>query len=186
MKYPVLLPLFLLSGLLAGCAGTVVSQPSAPSGSGETATTPAATKTGLSVAATCADSKDGSAKTEVTMVAVTVDENGIIRSCIIDQLETALDFDTTGALLTDPDTEFPTKNQLGSAYGMGAVSPIGREWDQQAAALAEYVVGMTADQVAAIPVNEEGRPTGADLMSSATISISPFLEGIVQAVNNAE
>lgn len=188
MKHPILLLMALAPALLTGCSGAVVSQSpseSAPSDPGGNMAAPTSVRTGLSVSTSCADSGDGSAKTDVTLVAVTVDEAGIIRDCVIDQLETELSFDSTGALLTDPNTTFPTKNELGSDYGMGKVSPIGREWDQQAAALADYVTGKTLEQVRAIPVNEEGRTTDVDLISSATISILPFLEGIEQAIENA-
>ena len=34
---------------------------------------------------------------------------------------------------------FPSKNELGGGYGMGKASSIGKEWNEQAAALADYV-----------------------------------------------
>ena len=57
---------------------------------------------------------------------------------------------------------------------MGAVSSIGKEWNEQAAAFAAYVTGKTLDEVAGIAVDEATKPAEADLASSVTISIGGF------------
>ena len=62
----------------------------------------------------------------------------------------------------------------GADYGMGAVSSIGKEWNEQAAAFAAYVTGKTLDEVAGIAVDEATKPAEADLASSVTISIGGF------------
>ncbi len=195
------LSLTLAAGLLAGCAGSPTATPSATPSTTPSVTpsvTPSATpsdttavKTGLSISASVADSKDASAdkdgvaKSEMTLVAVTVDDNGVIDSCVIDIFESKISFDATGKLTTDPATQFPTKNELGDEYGMKKASPIGKEWNEQAAALAEYAVGKTVDELMGLPVNEKGAPTDADLVSSVTISVGGYLAGIQEAVNNA-
>ena len=62
---------------------------------------------------------------------------------------------------------------------MGSISGIGKEWNEQAQSLADYVVGKTIPEVKGISISEEGKPTGADLTASVTMSIeiekwSPF------------
>lgn len=189
------LSLTLSAGLLVGCAGnasnvpTPSNAPSATSSAAPSDTT--AVKTGLSISTSVSGSKaatadkDGVAQSEITLVAVTVDDNGVIDSCVIDIFESKIGFDATGKLTTAPATQFPTKNELGDAYGMKKASPIGKEWNEQAAALAEYAVGKTVDQLMGIPVNEKGAPTDADLISSVTISVGGYLSGIQEAVNSA-
>ena len=46
--------------------------------------------------------------------------------------------------------------------------------NEQAQALADYVVGKTADEVLGIAVDEATKPAEADLASSVTISIGGF------------
>ena len=41
---------------------------------------------------------------------------------------------------------------------MSAISSIGKDWNEQAAAFAEYVKGMTAEEVAGIQINEATKP----------------------------
>ena len=74
------------------------------------------------------------------------------------------------------DTSAPvlSKNDLGTDYGMGKISSIGREWNQQAAAFSAYVAGKTLDEVAGIAVDESTKPADADLAASVTISIGGF------------
>ena len=82
--------------------------------------------------------------------------------------------DSQGQLLTDLTVPVPSKNELGADYGMGSISGIGKEWNEQAQALADYVVGKTADEVLGIAVDEATKPAEADLASSVTISIGGF------------
>ncbi|MGI6151651.1 MAG: hypothetical protein ACOYIR_06840 [Christensenellales bacterium] len=81
---------------------------------------------------------------------------------------------------------FKTKNELGEEYGMAKASDIGKEWNEQAKALAEYVIGKTADEVQGIAVDEEQRPVDADLRASVTIKIDGYIDIIVKAVGNAQ
>ena len=82
--------------------------------------------------------------------------------------------DSQGQFLTDLTVPVPSKNELGADYGMGSISGIGKEWNEQAQALADYVVGKTADEVLGIAVDEATKPAEADLASSVTISIGGF------------
>ena len=188
----------------AGCAGqpaTLADQPEEPpvqdTDSDENLNTDSggALYTGLYAvgslsSSTSAGEKDGLAQTDVTIVAVTVDHSGVIRDCVIDAVQAKVNFDGQGQLLTDLSAPVLSKNELGADYGMGPVSAsmggIGKEWNEQAQALADYVVGKTADEVLGIAVDEATKPADADLSASVTISIGGFQQAIAQAVERAK
>ena len=195
----VALALALAAPLLAGCSGApAVIQPSGgedtPGGGSSASAGPpsgSAVKTGFSVMTSLSSSKDasaqgdGTAQTDIVLVGVTVDEDGMIESCVIDGIQVKIGFNAAGQLTTDPATAFASKNELGDRYGMKQASSIGREWYEQAAAMADYAVGKTVDEIKGIAVNEKGVPTQADLASSVTVYIGDFVAGIEDAVNNA-
>ena len=186
--------------LLSGCTGKpATTQPSAgQSQPGQNAPTSqeneagVSLKTGFSMTASVAGSRDasadedGCAQTDVTLVAVTVGDDGVIEDCVIDGIRANIRFNTAGELTTSPATIFESKNELGDAYGMLMGSSIGREWYEQAAAMAGYAVGKTVEQLKGIAVNEKGAPSEADLVSSVTLSIGEFVSGIESAVNHAQ
>lgn len=150
-----------------------------------------AVKTGLAVISSTsksADVKDGTGLAQIDSVvaAVTVDKDGRILKCVIDAAQTKINFDAAGKITTPLDTPFKTKNELGDDYGMKKVSGIGKEWYEQAAAFAKYVEGKTANEVAAIAVNDEKKATGADLTGSVTMSIGDHIKAVQKAVNNAK
>ena len=150
-----------------------------------------AVKTGLAVItelgkSTNAGDKPGLAQIDSTVVAVTVDNNGRIVKCVIDAVQSKINFDASGKLLTPLNTTFPTKKELGTKYGMKKASKIGKEWDEQAAALAKYVVGKTVDQIKNIAVDASGHPAGSDLKASVTVSISGYIAAIEKAVKYAQ
>ena len=148
-------------------------------------------KTGLSFLTSTTSSKaasaegDGVAQSEIALVAVTVDDNGVIDSCVIDAVQAKIGFNTKGELTGDLTAPILSKNELGTDYGMGKYSPIGKEWNEQAAALAEYVVGLTLEEVKGITITAEGKPEDVDLASSVTIYMGGLLAGIEDAVNKA-
>lgn len=107
-------------------------------------------------------------------MAVTVGDDGVIDQCVIDMVQAKIGFDASGALTTDPATTFPSKNELGDAYGMKKASSIGREWNEQAAAFCAYVTGKTVDEVKGLAVSEDGKAADADLAAGVTIGIGEF------------
>ncbi len=148
-------------------------------------------KTGLAIITTTAKSKDaedkdGLAQVDSTIVAVTVDGEGKIVKCVIDAAQTKINFSQTGEITTDINTEFKTKKELGAEYGMAKASGIGKEWNEQADTLAEYVVGKTVEEVKGIAVNEKGAPADSELAASVTVSIGGFVAAIEKAVANAQ
>ena len=193
------LSLTLSLGLLAGCSGkpavstgSPAPSPSPTPSQSAPAESGAAVKTGLSLVTSVAKSKDasaegdGQAQANVSLVAVTVGDDGVIDACVIDAIQAKIGFDAAGKLTTDPATSFASKNELGADYGMGKSSSIGKEWNEQAAAMAEYAVGKTVEELKGVAVNADGQATDADLAASVTLSITDFIAGIERAVNNAE
>lgn len=142
---------------------------------------------GLGVLTTIEKSKDAAADAEgqtqaySTYAASTYDADGKITSTIIDASQATVKFDATGKISTDLTAAVKTKNELGEEYGMKKASQIGKEWYEQAQAFAQYVVGKTADEVAAIGMNAEGNATDADLVSSVTVGIDGFIDVVAKA-----
>ena len=208
-----LLTLAMSVSVLAGCSGTAVvekentntetstqgstevaegTETTGTKADGTSASTSEArpVKTGLSVTTALSGTDAtaeaaGTAQADITIVAVTVDADGKINSCVIDQIQGKNTFSTTGEITTE-ETAFLSKNELGADYGMVAWGGAIAEWDAQAAALAEYVVGKTAEEVKGIAIAEGGKAGDADLAASATMAIAGFIDPIVAAVNNAQ
>ena len=199
-----MLALCLCVCLLAGCAGTPVvyySECTCPAGSHEEVavapteyvpTVEGALKTGLALSASIGDSKsatgkeNGEGKYDITMVAVLVDDSGVIQSCVIDGIAASVTFDEKGQITSDL-TAPQTKNELGSDYGMVAWGGAVVEWDEQAAALAAYACGKTVEELKNGAIDESGyAKEGTDLATSATIYLGGYVSVIEKAVNNAK
>ncbi|MBR5559122.1 MAG: hypothetical protein IKU72_02620 [Oscillospiraceae bacterium] len=150
-------------------------------------------KLGLAIAPSISGSKsataeeNGKADFDVTVVAVLVDGKGIIRDCIIDSVGASANFDATGKPVDfDPEKAILTKNELGENYGMKAYAGAKYEWNEQAAALADFAVGKTTQELKTGAVNEAGKAADADLASVATIYIGSYVSTIEKAVANAK
>ena len=208
------LALVLVIAMLTGCAGTPVvyySDCTCPSGS-HTETQPApqestpvettapvesqpaaegTVKTGVAILASAAESKnagdaDGEAKYDVSVVAVTVDDNGVIQSCIIDSIGTSVLFDVSGNIVSDLTAPIATKNELGENYGMKAYAGSQYEWNEQAAALSAYAVGKTVEELRSGAVDETGHAVDADLATTATIYLGGYVATVEKAAANAQ
>lgn len=188
-----LMAMVLALGLLAGCSGEPVSAPSAAATKPtEVAGAPAAVKTGLYVGASVSDSKsaaaeeNGQVKFDVTLVAVTVSDEGVIESCVIDSIPATVKFDASGVITSVISAAVPTKNELGEDYGMKAYAGSKYEWNEQVAALSAYAVGKTVEELRSGAVDETGHAADADLASTATIYLGGYVSAIEAAVNNAQ
>lgn len=187
-KLALILVLALAVFAFAACGGNETTPPEEETPD----VTPAvAVKTGMAVVTSIAKSvdagdEDGTAQADATVVAVTVDDNGVITNCVIDHAQTAIAFSKDGKIVTPLDTVVPGKQELGDAYGMKKASSIGKEWNEQATALSDYVIGKTVAEVKGIAVNEEGAPTDEDLASSVTVGIGGYVNAIEKAVANAK
>ena len=208
-RLSLILALALCVSLLAGCVGTPVvyqtnctcpveAHEEAPVveetvAIAEAPVVEGALKTGLYISAGIGDSKaataeeNGEGKYDVTMVAVLVDDEGIIRDCIIDGIATSVKFDDKGVITTDLTAAPQTKNELGENYGMVAWGGAIAEWDEQAAALASYAVGKTVEELKSGAIDETGKaPAGSDLATQATIYLGGYVSAIEKAVANAQ
>jgi len=213
-KISAILALVLCVCMLAGCAGTPVvyytnctcpveahqevqvEAPAAPVTQTPVEEVPAvegAVKTGLAVvtglgkSVSASAEGNGKADYDVTIVAVTVDDNGVIQSCIIDGIAASVEFDAAGAIVTDLTKPVQTKNELGPDYNMVAYGQAIAEWDVQAAALAAYAVGKTAEELRSGAIDATGyAPEGSDLATSATIYLAGYVSAIEKAVANAQ
>lgn len=158
----------------------------------DTATTPAAAKTGLAVISSIGKSKDASAEgdglaqIDSLILAVLVGQDGKILDCKMDSVQTKVNFSIEGKLTTDVASVIKSKQELGTEYGMSKASPIGKEWNEQATAFANYVIGKTVDEVKGIAVSAEGVATDADLLASVTVHIGDFIAAVEKAVANAQ
>jgi hypothetical protein len=94
-----------------------------------------------------AGEKNGTAQADSLVAAVTVDAEGKIVKCVIDQAQTKIEFSKEGKIVTPLDTVFVAKKELGADYGMGKASGIGKEWNEQADAFAAYVAGKTVEEI---------------------------------------
>ena len=187
----ILLILTLTVALFAGCAGTPViyySDCTCPTGA-HTGFTPSegSLKTGLAIVTSVGKSENAkAADSDVTVVAVTVDDNGVIQDCIIDSVGAKVEFDAKGVITSDLSAEILTKNELGDNYGMKAYGGAKYEWYEQAAALANYAKGKTIEQLKKGAVNEAGKAADADLASTATIYLGGYVAAIEKAVAGAK
>ena len=197
-----LLTLALVLALFAGCAGTRVvyySDCTCPAGShnapvqDDKPVAEGAVKTGLyigtNISGTTAATaeENGKADYDVTLVAVTLDDKDIITDCVIDSLGTSVAFDAAGLPTGfDPEAAIQTKNELGDNYGMVAYGGAKYEWYQQAAALADFAVGKTVEELKSGAIDDSGKAADADLASTATIYLGGYVAAIEKAAANAQ
>ena len=200
----------LMLALFAGCAGTtvVINECTCPSDHSTDSTDKpdttepivtepivngeGAVKTGLSISTSVSDSTsataeaNGAVKYDITIAAVTVDDQGVITSCYIDSVPATVEMDANGQIVSDITAAVSTKNELGENYGMVAWGGAVAEWDAQVAALCSYAVGKTVDELKNGAIDETGKaPQGSDLATSATIYLGGYVSAIESAVANA-
>ena len=163
---------------------------SSEAASSEAAATEAGVKTGMAIVSKTSVSDadadaDGNAQVDSTAAAVLVGEDGKIISCKLDVAQNKVAVKADGSF--DTTATFKSKQELKEEYNMKGASPIGKEWYEQANAFAEYVVGMTAEEVRAIEVGgDHNGPVDADIAASCTMSVTDFIEAIAQATENAQ
>jgi hypothetical protein len=148
-------------------------------------------KIGLGISANIEKSKDageedGLMQAYVTVTGVTTDAEGKVTAAAIDAVQANINFDKTGKITTDLTAEIKTKNELGEEYGMKAVSSIGKEWNEQAAAFAAYCLGKTADEITGIAAGEDGKAADADLAAGCTMHPGNFQWLLAAAIGNAK
>ena len=173
--------------LLTACGktsgGTGNSGSMSGSGSGNASSAQnAAWKTGLGVVTEASD-EGRAGKIELAAAAVLLDGEGKLESVRLDELELSVSADGSGHV-TLP-TDWRIKRQKGEDYPLAAVSSLKKGWSEQADAFAEYLVGMTPEQVALLKVDADGKATDADLLSGCTIAIDRYRDAVSRACSNA-
>ena len=202
-----ILAVALIMTLLAGCTGTTVvigecncppeshtNTPVVDTPAQDAPASEGAVKTGLAVITNIGDStaataeEEGAAKYDITVAAVTVDDAGVITACSIDSIPATVNFDTNGAITSDLAAEIRTKDEQGADYGMVAWGGAIAEWDEQVAAVADYAVGKTIDELknGDIDMTTGYAKDGTDLKSSATINLFSYIFAVEAAVANAQ
>lgn len=132
------------------------------------------------------DGADGLCQAYSDYAVVTVNTQGAVTACLLDSTKGNVNFSTAGKITSDLTARTSTLQELGDGYGMKAASPIGKEWFEQANALAAYAVGKTADEIGAIALDQSGKATDADLVASVTISLGTLKPVLLKAVQNAQ
>ena len=160
--------LALLFGL-AGCGGT-----------GSARDEVASVNTGMSSVSSMNVAAD-KVTMKITVAAVLVGNDGRIRACQLDEMETSAVL-RDGAIVPDPDTRSNSEKHYD--YGLAATSPIGREWFEQASALGDYVIGLTADEVASLPLSD-GKIKDTVLATRCELDVTDFVDAITQAARSA-
>lgn len=173
-------------------ASSAAASSEAASSEAASTATEAGVKTGMAIVSSTDSTKsadadaDGLAQVDSTVAAVLVGEDGKIISCKLDVAQNKIPVKADGSF--DTTLTFKSKQELQGDYGMKKASGIGKEWYEQADAFAEYVVGMTADEVRAIETNPDAHngPVDADIAASCTMGVTDFIEAIAQATENAQ
>ena len=167
------------SGSLSGSmspSGSTGSSSSA--GSGPTA----AWRTGLGILTEATD-QDRTGKINTIAAAVLLDGEGKIVDVRLDELEANFSADEKG-VVTMP-TDYRTKRQWGSDYPLAEVSSLKKGWAEQADAFADYLKGMTLEQVEKLETDKDGKPKDADLLSGCTIAVDRYRDAIEKACADA-
>ncbi len=119
-----------------------------------------------------------------TNFAAIVEKDGKAVACCIDVIEPKISFAKDGKI---GEIKFAgSKRELKADYGMKDVSGIGKEWNEQAKAFADYVAGKTPSEIAGIETqkNDSGRMVAkdADLYAGCTVSIDQWIAAAAKAV----
>lgn len=147
-------------------------------------------KLGLGSVTSIARSKDATAEApataqaDTTIVAVILGKDGKIINVSIDAAQTKVAFDADMKVASDKEAAIESKKELGFYYGMGASSPIGKEWHEQVAALEEWMIGKTVKEVKNMKLTDRGNPDVPELTSSVTISVQDFIAALDKAAAN--
>ena len=118
--------------------------------------------------------------------AAVVGADGKILAALNDAVQPEIVIDTDGEILESKYSG--TKRELGADYGMVAYGNAIAEWDAQSAAFSQYVIGKSADEVAALETKDsDGHQVTADetLFASCTMDISGMKNVISLAASNA-
>ena len=127
----------------------------------------------------------GSYQAYVNFAAVTQNAEGKITAALIDSIQATPSWGADGVLTTDTAPDVRTKYTKQFDYGMAAYGPegsIGKEWFEQIDVFKQTILGKTADEVAAIAVDESGYPTDETLRTGCTMKVSAYITVVTKAL----
>jgi len=125
------------------------------------------------------------AQVDATIVATALSADGKVAGTIIDTAQTKVSFDKDGKITNDLKAAVKSKVELGADYGMKKASGIGKEWFEQAKALADWTVGKTPAEVEALKVTD-GKADVAELKTSVTVSVGGYLAAFKEAASKVK
>lgn len=126
---------------------------------------------------------NGSFQAYVNFATVAQNAEGKISAVLIDSIQANLTWGADGVLTTDAAQDVRTKYTKQGDYGMaGASSLENGEWFQQIDAFKLTILGMTADEVAAIAVDGDGYPTDETLRTGCTMKVADYKTVVVKAL----
>jgi hypothetical protein len=179
---------------MAGCGGgSTVEAPQDDSPAEEPAEAGGIASLGMGVVTSIGRSLDYNEESEIlamsqvdnTIVVASFDSEGRIVDVMIDVTQTRVNFDAEMQVASDPTAEIKTKKELGADYGMKVASEIEKEWDEQIAALEEWMVGKTVAEVKALGLTERGAPDDPDLATAVTITVTDYIAALDKAYSTA-
>ena len=145
-------------------------------------------KTGVGIIITAStqdatSEKDGKVEINTNMVVATFDKDGKVVSATVDVAQQSGKVSRDGKVVGDIDTR--TKIEKGDDYGMKKYSGIGKEIGEEYAALADWFVGKTVDEIMATELTDGHAPEGSDLAASATIGVETYFDCLKLAYESA-
>ncbi len=133
------------------------------------------------IGATDANEQDGKGTATVNAAVITVDADGKVVACELDTMDNAVSYTAEGKAVAN--TEFKTKYEIGSAYGMVQYGQAAKEWFEQADAFEKLVVGKTLNEIKAL-VADGDKGTSDVVNAGCTIKINEFVGAIEKAFAN--
>ncbi len=125
---------------------------------------------------------DGVAQADTTVCFVTLDAEGKIVAVSFDVAQTKIAINAKGEITADMKAEIKTKKELGEAYGMKKASPIGKEVDEQMAALEAWCIVKTVEEA----VTKANAGDDADLLAGCTVHVDAYTAALTKAAANAK
>jgi len=182
--------LLLLALVLSVFAGCTKAEPKADPKAEETIV-----KVGMGTVTSIAKSKDyavkdgketlAQAQVDTTIVAASFDKDGKVIAVTIDVAQDKVAFDKDMKVTSDKTAAGKTKAEKGAEYGMKEASGIKKEWNEQIAALENWMAGKTIDQIKAMKLNEDV-PAEADLTSSVTIGVDAYIAAVEESASKTK
>lgn len=126
----------------------------------------------------------GRIRVNVTFAAVALDKDGKVIAAVVDTAQNDGTFDILGVIVKAEAAG--TKKEKGAAYNLKSVSAIGKEANEQIAALEAWMAGKTLTEVKALPLTEGKIKDGEDLKSSVSVNVTDYLAAFEKAVGVAK